>query len=545
MYCEIHSNVAVDIIERKGSCADSIFGGFVSFTKNKGNANINSIGRSIPTLPSASSSKFESNRHNPRHKQKSLHVPHCGVSSFPHITACDLVDSDEENGRTKLSGNESSSKLIKNNFIKLKGKHKIRKPPTNSKNMTKHKSLEDSTDVDVRLTRSSLEEKNHRLKVRQDRLRAMQQCQFMDNEAMNRSDDSGDDNEETLVRQMEDDDSLCGSLDGFINDSSQLGFSQDELGAIESGRLYQDEISPSSLVLLNATPGCENALHRKLDHARDIQNVFATPVLNRRMRRRRNDDDSDLDDRSAFDSWSPTSSNGNKHQHSQSSLKGLGNMCFIRSVVEHHKLGGTATQIETEFENVFNKNDNSQLRKKHKEKDNNNDKKSGNHARFEVIDLVHDTVTKTAANLKASDQNVNGFLDEHENNTIMCKSFRTQTVLGSPLKSSNQTTIPDKTENFLLAEGNDLCRVNSSTEGSKTSKLIRSKKLEHAVTSSIIKTKTANNRAILEIHDNQTSNCTDLNQSRFLTAEQKEKIEQKRLEALRRRQKRMQQNTYP
>jgi len=129
---------------------------------------------------------------------------------------------------------------------------------------------------------------------------------FLDDEASIAPDDDteGGDEEETNLRQIEEEEE-CNS--SFINDSSQLGYSQDVL----------DRVDPENEADIN--------VHRRLDQERYHANRFTTPLLNRRMQsrsQRLSDISTDVSD------------------------SGLGDMRFIRSVLEHHRQGGTAEEIE-------------------------------------------------------------------------------------------------------------------------------------------------------------------------------------------------------
>lgn len=152
--------------------------------------------------------------------------------------------------------------------------------------------------------------KNSEKLSKQDRLKQRieekYRCKFLDTEAANDDSDSGDEEEE------EDDDM---SNDGFINDTSQLGYSQDDLDRLnESVEECHHEES--------------DVLHRQLNHQQTVNNQFKTPILNRRMQLMNSD-------------------------QSQSSLppsqRGLGNMNFIRSVIDHCRQGGNSDEIETEY----------------------------------------------------------------------------------------------------------------------------------------------------------------------------------------------------
>jgi len=145
---------------------------------------------------------------------------------------------------------------------------------------------------------------------RQDRLKQRieekYRCRFLDTEAANDDSDSGDEEEE-------DDDEM--SHDSFINDTSQLGYSQDDLDRLnESVEECDHEES--------------DTLHRQLNHQQSVRNQFKTPIFNRRMQLSRS-------------------------QESQTSIppsqRGLGNMNFIRSVIDHCRQGGDCEDIETEY----------------------------------------------------------------------------------------------------------------------------------------------------------------------------------------------------
>jgi hypothetical protein len=140
-------------------------------------------------------------------------------------------------------------------------------------------------------------------------IRKRKYASFFDEEARIASDEDmdGDEGDEEHVRDIEEEEEFYG---GFINDSSQLGFTQDEL----------DRADPE-----------EEGGHRALDATRAQASVFATPVLNRQMRQ------------PAGERWSDA------HSSVSSSIRGLGQMRFIRSVLEHHREGGEADEIEEAF----------------------------------------------------------------------------------------------------------------------------------------------------------------------------------------------------
>jgi hypothetical protein len=129
------------------------------------------------------------------------------------------------------------------------------------------------------------------------RKRMPMNCHFLDLEA-----EGGNDNGE--IESDEDDKGL--SQDSFINDSSQLGYSQDM-------SFTQDQVVIS---------------HRQKDASIDESDLFSTPVLKRR-----------------------------RQEQTQSSLpsseKNIGKMHFIRSVLEHHKRGGDSLGIEREYNSIL------------------------------------------------------------------------------------------------------------------------------------------------------------------------------------------------
>ncbi|KAL9182243.1 hypothetical protein ACHAXT_012895 [Thalassiosira profunda] len=156
---------------------------------------------------------------------------------------------------------------------------------------------------------------------KKDRLRKKMEdkyaCRFLDCEAANDDSDESDDEDE--ARRLEDEEM---SHDSFINDTSQLGYSQDEL----------DRLNADAEVEV-----CDDGdvLHRQLDHQQNVDAQFKTPVFNRRMRA----------------PSSPHSAPG--------SQKGLGKMEFIKSVLEHHRHGGDADELEAEYHRLARKEDQS------------------------------------------------------------------------------------------------------------------------------------------------------------------------------------------
>jgi len=160
-------------------------------------------------------------------------------------------------------------------------------------------------------------EKLQRKDMVKKRVEEKYRCRFLDAEAA--GDDSEESDEEDAIKQIEDEEM---SHDSFINDSSQLGFTQDDLDRVNADAEIE--------VCYHA----ESVHHRQFNHQHNIDNEFKTPVFNRRMR-------------------APAS----QSQHSEPSQKGLGNMNFIRSVLEHHRAGGDADQLEQEYHRLAGNNE--------------------------------------------------------------------------------------------------------------------------------------------------------------------------------------------
>jgi len=154
------------------------------------------------------------------------------------------------------------------------------------------------------------EAKNERLKRRRDVL-----SRYVLEEADIASDQDieGDEGEEDEIRRIEEEEGY--SQDSFINDNAHLTqhYSQDELG----------QIDPDA-----ADSGFDNS-HRALDAQRELENQFKTPNFNRRMMRR-----------------------AEENMSVPSSERGLGQMHFIRSVLEHHRQGGDCEEIEQYYKQL-------------------------------------------------------------------------------------------------------------------------------------------------------------------------------------------------
>ena len=202
-------------------------------------------------------------------------------------------------------------------------KRRLRKKGATQKESRKPSNDTVEIDLTVDTSRKRLKgspDKKKASKFGKDKLRERVSV-FFDTEAAIDSDDEDGSDEERELRALEEDEL---SHDSFINDSSQLGScSQDDLDRI---REKTDMCAPSRHDVNDAT------LHRELDVRREREQEFATPMLNRRNKHRNKDDVSE-----------------GLSQSVDSSQRGLGNMAFIRSVLEHHKAGGDCDQIEDEY----------------------------------------------------------------------------------------------------------------------------------------------------------------------------------------------------
>jgi hypothetical protein len=125
---------------------------------------------------------------------------------------------------------------------------------------------------------------------------------FLDQDAAIDSDDVmyGDGAEEDDIAAIEEEEEFNKD---FVNDSTQLGYTQDELTRVDPNACHDD------------------TAHRAVDSERERMRQFATPVLNRRMKANTKSE------------WSATQSSA------AGSEKGLGNMHFISSVIENHRQG--------------------------------------------------------------------------------------------------------------------------------------------------------------------------------------------------------------
>ncbi len=158
------------------------------------------------------------------------------------------------------------------------------------------------------------------------RRRKLVMKKFIDYEAEASDDDDDEELEERQIRAIEkEEDELAGD---FINDTSQLGFSPDNLDSLplEQSQVFIDTTATT---------------HRVLDMEREKAQQFATPVLNRRMVQHRDTDEG------SYDSCGPPDLST-----APDSTRGLGNMNFVRSVLEHHRKGGSTDEIEAFYQDL-------------------------------------------------------------------------------------------------------------------------------------------------------------------------------------------------
>lgn len=143
----------------------------------------------------------------------------------------------------------------------------------------------------------------------------MLQSDFIDTEAAldGKEDFEGDALEAIEARRIDEEE--LAAMD-FINDSSQMDYTQDAL----------DRVDPEEESTL---------LHRQFDIEDARKRQFATPVFNRRMKRPGSQ---------GSNGWGSSQARGGR-----SSLDGLGNCHFIRSVIEHARQGGDVEDIEAVY----------------------------------------------------------------------------------------------------------------------------------------------------------------------------------------------------
>jgi hypothetical protein len=187
--------------------------------------------------------------------------------------------------------------------VELRGKKIVKKKTAFAKcNADSPISLAESVDDEANINEA--EAKKAKLQRRREVLArfALEEAEIGSDQ-----DPDGDSAEEEELRILDEEEAL--SQDSFINDDAVLTqhFSQDELGDVDPDAAEADF----------------DYTHRALNAQGDRDHQYKTPNLNRRMMRR------------AEESLSVPSSQ-----------RGLGQMHFIRSVLEHHRQGGDCEEIE-------------------------------------------------------------------------------------------------------------------------------------------------------------------------------------------------------
>jgi len=142
--------------------------------------------------------------------------------------------------------------------------------------------------------------------------------QFLDVEAIVDSDVSEDEEDNYYQTQ-----------NSFINDSSQLGYTLDSVDV-------SDKILSRSSTPVSFTD--DKTIFRQLDNKRARLEQFATPMLNRNYRNKTKIISGYISE--------------NSPSYMSSGEWGFKGMNFIRNVIEHHKQGGTANDIEKIYNSI-------------------------------------------------------------------------------------------------------------------------------------------------------------------------------------------------
>lgn len=157
----------------------------------------------------------------------------------------------------------------------------------------------------AQIAKVSKEQKLEKIRNLQRKNMSKGVAKFFDLEADASDSDDDDDND--------DEDGVL-SQDSFINDSSQLGYTQTgSLSFATQSTVKKDRNSVS--------------MYRRINNSDALNDLFSTPLLNRRSK------SSDLS--------------------CPSSDAQLGKMNFIRSVIEHHQRGGSANELEKQYNNLI------------------------------------------------------------------------------------------------------------------------------------------------------------------------------------------------
>lgn len=174
-------------------------------------------------------------------------------------------------------------------------------------------SIEVAPPKDSHLPTSSIKAAKMNKKQKLEKIKKLQKknmskgvAKFFDLEADASESDDDEDEDEDL------------SQDSFINDSSQLDYTQTgslSFATQSTGKKDRNSIS----------------MYRRINNSNTLNDLFSTPLLNRRSK--------------SSDFSCPSS---DAH---------LGKMNFIRSVIEHHQRGGSANELEKQYNTIINVED--------------------------------------------------------------------------------------------------------------------------------------------------------------------------------------------
>jgi hypothetical protein len=173
-------------------------------------------------------------------------------------------------------------------------------------------SIEVAAPTDSHLPTSSIKDAKITKKQKLEKIKKLQKkniskgvAKYFDLEAdASESDDDEDEDEDENLSQ-----------DSFINDSSQLDYTQ--AGSVSFATQSTEKKDRYSI-----------SMYRRINNSNTLNDLFSTPLLNRR---------------SKSSEFSCPSSDAH-----------LGKMNFIRSVIEHHQRGGSANELEKQYNTIMN-----------------------------------------------------------------------------------------------------------------------------------------------------------------------------------------------
>jgi len=232
-----------------------------------------------------------------------------GLEAVNDSVKCLILPSSRHPKKSRLSDRKRGSEIDK------PSKRRLRKKTRFSHDGQQRNEKYETPDI-ATLESTSARKSRIMQRLRQ-RHRDMLRSRYIDTEAAIDSDEDPDgDEDDDEIRNIEEEEFNS----SFINDSSQLGYTQDELDRIDLDEEDDD-----------------TNIHRKLDAEDARMKQFATPILNRRM----------IKPQSSVESQNPWG-----ETPTSDSQCGLGNMHFIRSVLEHHRNGGDADDIEALYHEI-------------------------------------------------------------------------------------------------------------------------------------------------------------------------------------------------